>query len=325
MIELTTTFVTNFQKNYDRIINYFGNSYSQRFFMSLACHYTIENKQFSGVLLNKVMDTILNQSKKLPLQYESAISYKIALKLMDVENFDESIVKLEERDMALQRIGFKRSPSRVIGALFLQNDIDLHAKRAKMLFDEMNQKQRFLTTNEDIPYVVMMTEKEHQNPSLRASTIVRYYQELKKQDFIFGNQLQALSQIMTVYSEEYNEMLLKYVVQLRNELTKRNVKVKRIHYPFIGILALAATNDSKIDEIVELYQLLIKQKAFRFEKELALIVAIQKVIRDLSTIQSTVDMTPLTDFENLLFAADVVLEIVTSTAGGISTIIDLFQ
>lgn len=325
MIDLTTTFITNLQKNYDRVVNYFGTGQSQRFVVSLACHFTLENKQFSGVLLNKVMDKIITESKSLPLQYESAISYKIALKLMNTENLEESIVQLNERDRVLQKNGFKKSPSRVIGGLFLQGDITLHAKRAKMLFDAMNQRQRFLTTNEDIPYVVIMTVEENQNPSLRADTIVRYYQGLKSQNFILGNHLQALSQIMTIYSEEYNEILLNYVIQLRNVLLNRNVKVRRIHYPFIGILALASTNEEKIEEMVELYNLLIKLKPFRMEKELALIVAIQKTIRDLSYIQSAVDMGPLSNFDKLLFTADFVLEILSNASGGFGVVFDLFQ
>lgn len=313
----------NLQQNYDRVVNYFGTGYNQRFIMSLATSYTLEGKQFSGVLLNKIMTRIVEESK-LRLQNESSVSYQIAHKLMNEEDLETSIRRLERKDTILQEVGFKRSSSRIVGALLLREDATSHGKRAKALFDELNRRQRLLTTKEDIPNMVVLSAEEYANPSVQADTIVRYYQELRN-DFLFGNHLQALSQIMTLYSEEYNKTLLQYVVQLKNAFLKRNVKIKRVHYPFIGILALTATSDNKVAEIVELHDILIKQKAFRLEKELALIVAIQKTVQDLMELQSTTDMSSLSRLEDLLFTLDIVLELLFDTADGLTSIFDLFN
>lgn len=321
---MTTSFITDLQENYDRVVNYFGTGFNQRFIMSLASQYTLDGKQFSGVQLNKAMSKIVEKSKSLRLPNESSVSYKIAHKLMGEGDLEASLRKLEEKDCILNEAGFKKSFSRIVGAFLLEEDATGHAKRAKLLFDELNRRQRLLTSKEDIPYMVILTSNSAMNPSRQADMIVRYYHGLRK-ELLFGNQLQTLSQLMTLYSEEYNELFLQYVIELHNELMKQNVKVKRMHYPYIGILALTATSYDKVEEIVQLHHQLINQKTFRLSKELALIVAIQKSVQDIMELQSAVDMISVSGLSDIIFTADIVLEIVSTTADGLGFIFELFN
>lgn len=53
--------------------------------------------------------------------------------------------------------------------------------------------------------------------------------------------LQTLTQILTFFDVHYNEELALYVAQLKTELENRGVHVKRVHYPYISMLALTAT------------------------------------------------------------------------------------
>jgi len=317
-------FSKQFQANYDRVINYMGHGSNQHLAMSLASKYTINKKQFSGVMLRKVME-IINEEKSFSLQLESALSYKLASYLMEEKDIHIAIKQINNHDSLLADVKFKQSSFRILGALFLQEDSLEHARRAKSLFEEMNRRQPFLTSKEDIPYVVVQTSVQEDSIGQRAETIQRYYLELKKHQFIIGNHLQALSQIMTIYSTEYNALLVQYTVQLRKELNKQNIKVKRVHYPFIGILALAATDDFKIEEICILYQQLIEQKAFRYAKEYALIIAIQKIVNDLLNVQNLVDLTPLTRLSQMSEIAEFVLEFTSLIPSGVSDIIDFLN
>ncbi|MFJ8237439.1 DUF4003 family protein [Ureibacillus sp. NPDC094379] len=317
-------FSKQFQANYDRVINYIGQGNDQHLVMSLASKYTINKKQFSGVMLRKVME-IIDEEKSFSLQLESAMSYKLASYLMEEKDIHTAIKQINYHDSLLADVKFKQSPFRILGALFLQEDSFEHAKRAKNLFDEMNRKQPFLTSKEDIPYVVVQTSIQEDSIGQRAETIQRYYLELKKHQFTIGNHLQGLSQIMTIYSTDYNELLVQYIIQLRKELIKQNIKVKRVHYPFIGILALAATDNLKIGEICILYQQLMEQKAFRYAKEYALIVAIQKVVNDLLNIQNLVDLTPLTRLSQMSEIAEFVLEFTGLIPSGVSDVLDFFN
>lgn len=317
-------FSKQFQANYDRVINYMGQGSDQHLVMSLASKYTINKKQFSGVFLRKVME-IIDEEKSFSLQLESAMSYKLAAYLMEEKDLHTAIKQINYHDSLLADVKFKQSPFRILGALFLQGDSFEHAKRAKNLFDEMNHLQPFLTSKEDIPYVVLQTSVQEDSMGQRAETIQRYYLELKKHQFTIGNHLQALSQIMTIYSTDYNELLVQYTIQLRKELIKQNIKVKRMHYPFIGILALAATDDFKIREICILYQQLMEQKAFRYAKEYALIVAIQKIVNDLLNVQNLIDLTPLIRLSQMSEIAEFVLEFTGLIPSGVSDIIDFFN
>src|SRR5690606_8091685 len=130
--------------------------------------------------------------------------------------------RINQNDKLLAEVKFKKSPFRIIGALFLQDDSYEHAKRAKALFDELNRRQPFLTSKEDIPYVIVLTSDQGDSVLKRAETIQRYYLDLKKNHFIIGNHLQALSQIMAIYSTEYNELLLQYIIQLKQKLLEQN-------------------------------------------------------------------------------------------------------
>lgn len=306
---MTKEFVTNFQKNYDRTVNYFGFGDKSQLLIPLASKYTIENKQFSGVILSKIVQQINESIKVRNDNY--LLDYKIAALLLSEGNVEESIIQLKEKVKALKEVGFKNSIYRVLGGISLENDYYQHARRAKTLFDELKRNQRLLTTKEDIPYVVYLTTDETQNPTLQANTVIRYYQQLKQLGFSMGNHLQALSFIMTLYSEDYHEMLLEYVVQLRKELEKKNIKIKRIHYPYLGILALSKTDNQKIEEISNLYFMLIEEKPLRSAKNQALIVAIQKAVQEctdvpnVNTVSRLKNLFDITDFYIDLLSLDI--------------------
>lgn len=283
-------FLERFQSNFVKVENYFGNSLNKQFLISIASKYTIEQKEFSGVFLNKV---VLQMNENMKIHSDSTLIYKIAAILMDEGNIDEEIHRLKEKDLALKEAGFKNSIYRVLGAMSLESNFHEHGKRAKILFDELKENQRILTSKEDIPYIICLSMDETNHPTLQVNTIVRYYEQLKQQRFSRGNYLQALSLIMTIFDEEYNDLLLQYVIQLRKELEKKNIPVKRIHYPFLGILALSQTDMKKIDEIATLYQLLIDNKPLRSLKNYALIVAIQQTIQQLENVPEVISLSKL--------------------------------
>lgn len=294
-------FIANLQKNYNRIVNYFGFDHDKKFLISLVSKYTIENKQFSGVLLSKIADQI---SESMKIQSDNLLINKLAASLLNKGNIEENIEQLKEKDQALHKVGFKKSIHRVLAAMSLEDDFESHAKRAKLLFDEIKRHQRFLTSYEDIPYVVSLTIDETQSPAKQTKTTIQYYQQLKQNNFLMGNYLQSLSFIMTIYDEEYNDLLLGYVIQLRNELEKRNILIRKVHYPFLGLLALSKTDSGKIEEITSLYNDLIQQKFLRREKAAALIVAIQKTVQN---VENVPDELSLSKIETLWMVTDFIL------------------
>lgn len=321
-------FLEAFQQNYNRVFNYMGGG-DLKLLISLACKYTLAEKQFSGVQLQKVCEKLEDAGKgTFSIPKYSTVNYRIASHLIVEGNMEKTISDIIINDQFLKEAKFKKSPFRGIGALFLQEDKQQHAERARKMYVEMNRNQRILTTNGDIPYIVFLTSNNENDPLTQAQTIYKYYQALRKQKFVMGNQLQALAQIMTIYSSVYNEILLQYVLQLKKELEKRGIKVKKMHYPFIGVLAMAATNASKIDEVIQLHNQLLELKVFKTAKYYALIVAIQKIIRDTIEIQEIIDLAPITNLPQLvelLDIAEMLVEIGRILPGGISEVADFFN
>lgn len=253
-------FVKAFQDNYQRVFNYIGGGggVEQHFYMSLASKYTLANKQYSGVQLQKIVDQL---QKEGLFRLESTVVYKLAAQLFHETNITNTILRLNVNDQLLNDVKFRKSSFRTIGALFLKDDE--HAKRAKQLFNAMNRNQRILTSKEDIPYVVYLTANKEAEIKIQSETIYQYYNGLKAMGFLRGNHLQALAQIMTIYDAEFNGTFMYYVVQLKEELIKRSIKVKKIHYPYLGLLALTATNETKVNEIVTIHNLLMELKIFK--------------------------------------------------------------
>ncbi|QCR34233.1 DUF4003 family protein [Lysinibacillus sp. SGAir0095] len=319
-------FIKAFQDNYNRLFNYTG-GHDIQLMHSLACRYTLAQKQFSGVILQKIIEEIQESGEKaLPTRLESNTSYKLAFHLLQQEDRNKEIKHIIANDLLLDQVKFKKTPHRIVGALFLQPSNLEHAQRAKQLYDEMNRNQRFLTSKEDIPYAVFLTANSNVQPKTQADTIMKYYSNLRNNQFTMGNHLQALAQIMTVYSEDYNKIMLEYVVKLREELIERGVKVKKLHYPYLGVLALAATDNSKINELTSLHNQLMGQKIFKNVKDYALIVAIQKIVHDLVEVHNLIDISGLTSILTLFDIVDFVLELGSIIpSGGISDVFDFFN
>ena len=106
----------------------------------------------------------------------------------------------------------------------------------------------------------------------------RYYDFLIKHDFKSGDALQATTQLLTLYSTQYEQVLVDYVVAIKEAFTKRNLKVKKKLYPYIALLALAGATTEVIEEIDELQENLQQLKMFSIEPQYALMIAVQFVL-----------------------------------------------
>ncbi|UZM99499.1 DUF4003 domain-containing protein [Lysinibacillus sp. MHQ-1] len=123
---------------------------------------------------------------------------------------------------ALKEAKFRSGNFSYIAAQFLtENEKDkiVHAHAARALFEAIRKHHPFLTSYEDIPYAVLLS-----NPSddveIRAETMNRYYKELRTYNFHAGNELQWLSQVLTFLSPQFDRQLVPNVVTIRDALKK---------------------------------------------------------------------------------------------------------
>lgn len=104
------------------------------------------------------------------------------------------------------------------------------------MYEAIRKHHRFLTSFDDIPYAVLLS-----NPTddvvLRAETMNRYYKELRTYYFNAGNELQWLSQVLTFLSPQYDNNLVPSVGTIRDTLKKTRCKSKNNALSIIGILS----------------------------------------------------------------------------------------
>lgn len=321
-------FIRVLEDNYHRVFNYTGGQDLQ-LMHSLACKYTLCNKQFSGVMLQKIIEQVTeNNQSAVPIKLDYKNQYKLAFYFLLQGDIDEAIYRLIENDQILGEAKFKSSQHRMLAALFLQQGNVEHAQRARQLYVEMNKKQRLLTGKEDIPYVVFLTKNPHFQPEELAEVISYYYQDLRSYHFARGNYLQALAQIMALGGTSVDKLMLQSIVNCKEELMKLGIKVKRRHFPYLGVFALTGITDAKINEIITLNSQLEERKLFKGAKEYALAAAIQKVVQDEIGSQQLVDvasMPHLTDFVDLLELVDFYIDVGPFFPSGISDLTDIFN
>ncbi|MGM9950207.1 MAG: DUF4003 family protein [Lysinibacillus sp.] len=320
-----TQFIQTLENNYANVFNYTGGQPSLRLVASLAAQYTFAGRMYSGVAHQAVMDRMESEDPSFrvfrPCRKNIGLYYKIATYLALHGSMEECALKVEEKDALLGGHGFARSPYRVVGAFFLEDKA--HAGRAKRLYDEMDKLHPILTRKSDIPLAVLVTANGDENTPVQARTMHGYFKELRKRGFKAGDSLQTLTQILAIYDIHFHMELAEYAAQLKIELENKGIHIKRLHYPFIGILALAAADLQVVGEVVLLEGLLRETKALRRVKELALIIAIQKLVRDYTEVQESIGATSIMPWQVLYEMGDFFLSFPPGIPEGLSDLIGI--
>ena len=77
-------------------------------------------------------------------------------------------------------------------------------------------------------------------------------------------------------------MAVLYITQLKLKLEKRKIRVNNKLYSLIGVLALNELDDHIIDDVIHVYNALINTKLLKSNKEIALQIAIKKIIQQIA-------------------------------------------
>ena len=317
-----TQFIQQLERNYDHVFNYTGGHPSLRMVTSLAAQYTYVNRTYSGLEHQAMIDRMTSDESIFSIFHtyrgNSNLLYKIAAHLLLRGNVEEYVIELKKKDEILAECGFRTSPYRLVSAFFVKDTA--HGLRAKKLYDEMNKLHPISTRKSDFPFAILLTANNDDSITLRAETMNRYFHKLRELGFSLGDALQTLTQILTLFNVHYNEELALYVAQLKTELENRGVHVKRVHYPYIGMLALTATKLQLIEEIVKLEKQLQHSKVTSGVRELALVLAIQNLVRDYQDAQRAVNSTACTSWLELFQFGDFFLHLSLDMANGLTNL-----
>ena len=299
-------FIDLLDRNYNKVFNFTGSSTMEGGF-SVALQYTLNGRTYSGLEHEAVVKKL-----KMPMPLGSIIhGYgndpilldKIAAKLIIDGNVDESISQLHKNIALLKEKGFSNGYNLNYSALFLKDEA--HAERAKQFFREMKSNQRFLTRKSDYPITLLLTQQSVDVVQL-ADTIYEYYQALRQHQFKAGDQLQMLAQFLAFYSPTFEPKMVDYTVQLKKQVSQGSIRVTKNLYPLIGLLALNATDNKKLEEIFALKAAITAHKTFKHFSNLAFSAAVFKTLTD-EKVEGAITHEQQLEWWDLVFYSDLFL------------------
>ncbi|OLN23989.1 hypothetical protein BTO30_00785 [Domibacillus antri] len=178
---------------------------------------------------------------------------------------DESLEKLLLHYETLRSAGFRSSVYTYIAAFLVEGSTK--PERIKEIFEEMKRYHRFLTSHEDYPAAVIMAKRPESAGDLVDSS-ERYYRLLNDHGFWKGNDLQFLAN-MLVMDGLFQKQPAESVLQAKSELEGRGLRVKSMHYPALGVIALSG----KIEEAAKMAKELKDTQQLKWSKDMAITIS----------------------------------------------------
>ncbi|MGE6631583.1 DUF4003 family protein [Bacillus sp. NPDC077027] len=242
---------------------------STQVLMAIASIYVIQNKPYKSNQLLSIQHILKKQTGFFsPLNADHRF---ILAALLDVyvQNPDEAFQRIRTIYQRMIQSGFKKDCFTYLSAFILYkktNDSSHHDSlidKAMHMYQEMRNHHFFLTSTHDYPFATMLALKEttEKNAIVIAET---FYQELSKNGFKKGNDLQTMSHLLMLNG---NMEPTSACVKIFDELTRLYKKPKAIHYPDIGLFTYIDEKQHDLPMIVETIEQLNAKKAFRWYKD----------------------------------------------------------
>ncbi len=292
-----------------------GWTVDRKIVLAIASTFVASGKTFDATKYKNVLQEMKKQSTWMsPLR--TTVGYSIAANLMEQDDAENAVKNLLTNVSILKEVKFRSGNFSYIGAQFLtedEQDKKAHAQAARALFDAIRKHHPFLTSYEDIPYAILLSSPSD-DVEMRAATMNRYYKELRTYNFNAGNELQWLSQVLTFFSPQFDGQLVSDVVTLRDVLKKQSVKVKAMHYPLLGFLAILNLNKTQLQGLIDLYHELKDMKLLKWHREFVLFMAVQIAIYDMAKVQKSLSMTIMSSIELLIQAQQAAMIAAVSAA-----------
>ncbi|WP_203364506.1 DUF4003 family protein [Bacillus sp. REN10] len=281
-VQTATTFVADYEKLVDAVS--WGADKRQLLF--IVCQYHSIGQRFDPKSYLQLLNYIKKQVTWMsPLR----TSFNYSFTAMLLTNFKDPYQSFEEVQSCYRLLldkGFRKSSYTYIAATVAvltpaecTMDMSKCATRAMAIYKQMKKEHFFLTSYEDYPLAILLAKCEGNHHGLM-NEIEYYYGALSEGPFRAGNDLQFLTHILAQGSFHNRPLLAERATHWFESLRDEGVKIKGIHYPIIGILALLATPDQLMDEIMTLYHVFKGEKLFKWYQEMSLLIAAQLVIKE---------------------------------------------
>ncbi len=271
------------ETTYEKVKSLAGWTVDKNVVLTITSYYVTSEREFDAQSLSRVMDALKSKSSWLSPLRGNLLPMMAAFLDKPGADIDKEVNRLFAKQQVLKGIGFLNTIHCYLAALLLTNDIELYeneARQAKKLYDAIKKQHFFLTSDDDYAYAVLLG-KRGADPIEHAKSMRMYYDSLRTEGFRSGNELQWLSQVMTYIHIKFDPSLVSRAAEVVTHF-KRNTKVRPVHYPMIGFLTVFGIDDVELQNIVELTHSLEESKPFKWNREMALSIAIGYIMHKLT-------------------------------------------
>ncbi|QOR67783.1 DUF4003 domain-containing protein [Cytobacillus suaedae] len=255
----------------------------QRTLFMVASMYAINGRSFDINRFMELSDYIKAQVG-LFSTLKSSTRFAVAAMLdLPYEQPKEKFQEFIELYEKLVSDGFSRSVFTYIAALVMLTQDELNSnqedsiKRIMQVYNGMKSNHFFLTSSNDYPLAVLLSNQPGSIEELM-NRVESFYEQLNKNEFRRGNDLQFLSHILALNHGVPQDKLIERCTSLADGFKTSWLSPKGQHYPSIGLLSLLEDGLNAYELALELAKDLTNEKHFKWHKDLNLTIAIHLVM-----------------------------------------------
>ncbi|SES01002.1 DUF4003 family protein [Salipaludibacillus aurantiacus] len=291
----------------------------QRILMMAASFYVIKNTPFDLKAFTELADFIKKESSLFSTMRSHQRFTTAAMLLQRFEHPQEKYAEMTDLYDKLVKGGFARGAFTYISALvMLSGDPDDSAhessiKRSLAVHKGMKTHHPFITSKNDYPLSVLLAQLDKEVEPLM-DHVEYFYRDLNQNNFRKGNDLQFLSHILSIDNTFSPQQLVSQCQNMRDKLIQAKIKIKPMHYPEIGLLALVNADENDLHHIKELTEVLNTTKWFKWHKDLNTIMAANFAVREKIDQNDIVETGIFTTIETIIQAQQAAM--IAAFAGG---------
>jgi len=302
------------ESTYRKVENAVSWGVDKRILLSIVSSYVASGREFNGKRFLEISDMIKQKSKWYsPLRGNLMYVFASIIDREDVSP-DFRLDQLLQKAQALKGAGFKESVHLYLAASLLPDEEELYeeAVKAKNLYDEIKKRHPFLTYHDDYSYSVLL--RNNGNPSEQADVMKAYYDDLRAEGFMMGNELQWMSQIMAYGNPVHDRSLPARAAEIRDSFKVLGTKIRATHFPQLGFVAGFRLNAEELLRLSEIVKVLQEMKLFRWYKDMAFPIAVQMMMKELMKVEDAVEVSVAATIEMLLQAQQTAMIATVSAA-----------
>ncbi|MCD5323965.1 MULTISPECIES: DUF4003 family protein [Pontibacillus] len=288
--------------------------------MMIASMYMVNEKEFDMERFIRLSDYIKDQVGMFSTLKSQARFTTAAMLDIYFEEPEEMFHKYLEVYEGFVDEKFQRGVFTYIAAMvhFLKHK-ELNSplvERARSIYKGMRVEHPFLTTNTDYPLSVLLGEVDKEEEAL-INYVEAFYAHLNEKGFTKGNQLQFLSHILALPSEEPEKVLVDRILQVKSAFVEHGLKGKQAYYPEMGMLALMEDGTEYVAKVQQLSEKLGKEKLFKWYPEMNVKVATNMVVSERTEDTGFIETSLYTAVEAIIQAQQAAMVAVLASSSAV--------